>query len=174
MAKKLVTACSHVERKHKALGMCNACYLKHNGGSRAWYAKNRDRALRNVNAWVKNNLEKRRANALRWLLKDEKEHPEKHALRERMRKALKGFAKTSTTKQLLGCSLEEFRAHLESKFKEGMSWDNYGRFGWHIDHIRPCSAFDLSDGVQQRECFHHTNLQPLWWRDNLKKGATIV
>jgi len=52
-----------------------------------------------------------------------------------------------------------------------MSWDNYGYRGWHIDHIRPCASFDLTDPEQQRECFHYTNLQPLWWQDNLRKGT---
>jgi HNH endonuclease. len=52
-----------------------------------------------------------------------------------------------------------------------MSWDNYGRDGWHIDHIRPCASFDLTDPEQQRQCFHYTNLQPLWAADNIRKGA---
>ena len=51
-----------------------------------------------------------------------------------------------------------------------MSWDNYGTHGWHIDHIRPCASFDLSDEEQQKICFHYTNLQPLWAEDNLKKS----
>lgn len=49
-----------------------------------------------------------------------------------------------------------------------MSWENYGE--WHIDHIKPCSSFDLSDPKQQKECFNYTNLQPLWAIDNLKKS----
>jgi len=171
---KQVTACPHTDRKHRSLGMCNACYQKHNGGSKRWYSKNRDRMIASVRVWVQNNPTKRKANALRWTLKDNKLHPEKHALKERMRIALKGKVKAGKTKELLGCSIEEFRAHLESKFHEGMSWDNYGQFGWHIDHIRPCSSFDLSDAAQQRACFHYTNLQPLWWLENIKKGATIV
>jgi hypothetical protein len=51
-----------------------------------------------------------------------------------------------------------------------MSWNNYGIKGWHIDHIKPCSSFDLSDLEQQKKCFHYTNLQPLWWYDNLIKS----
>jgi len=54
--------------------------------------------------------------------------------------------------------------------KKCKGWDNYGS-GWHIDHIRPCSSFDLSDEEQQRACFHHSNLQPLWVKDNLEKGS---
>jgi hypothetical protein len=54
-----------------------------------------------------------------------------------------------------------------------MSWDNYGFYGWHIDHIKPCSYFDLSDTRQQDLCFHYTNLQPLWAKDNMKKHGKI-
>lgn len=51
-----------------------------------------------------------------------------------------------------------------------MSWDNYGMYGWHIDHIKPCSSFDLSNPAEQKICFHYTNLQPLWAKENLSKG----
>jgi hypothetical protein len=61
---------------------------------------------------------------------------------------------------------------MESLFLEGMSWDNYGK--WHIDHIRPCSSFDLSDTEQQKICFNYKNLQPLWAEDNLRKGAKVI
>ena len=59
---------------------------------------------------------------------------------------------------------------MESKFTEGMSWENQGKNGWHIDHKKPCSKFDLSKPEEQKKCFHFTNLQPLWWEDNLKKS----
>jgi hypothetical protein len=55
-----------------------------------------------------------------------------------------------------------------------MSWDNYGKYGWHIDHIKPCSSFDLSDRKQLLECFNYRNLQPLWALDNLKKGSKLA
>ena len=51
-----------------------------------------------------------------------------------------------------------------------MAWDNWGKFGRHIDHIRPCASFDLTDPVEQRKCFHFSNLQPLWAYDNHVKG----
>ncbi len=49
-----------------------------------------------------------------------------------------------------------------------MTWDNYGE--WHIDHIKPCALFDFTKEEQQRECFHYTNLQPLWAKDNMRKS----
>ncbi len=79
-------------------------------------------------------------------------------------------AKDAKSLDLTGCTIGELKAHLESLFKPGMTWKNHTNKGWHIDHIRPCSSFDLSDPEQQRACFHYTNLQPLWWVDNLSKG----
>jgi hypothetical protein len=97
------------------------------------------------------------------------EYKLKHILRVRIQKALKLGCKNTSSKELLGCSISEYKSYLESKFTKGMSWENYGRKGWHIDHIIPCSSFNLLDIEQQKQCFHYTNTQPLWWEDNLKK-----
>lgn len=94
-------------------------------------------------------------------------------LRARIRIALKsqGAKRLKNTEAIIGCSIHELRKHLESQFAEGMTWDNHG--DWHIDHIKPCAAFDLTNEEQQRECFHYSNLQPLWAVDNIKKGASL-
>lgn len=92
------------------------------------------------------------------------------SLRSRICKILKGKIKNETTKEFIGCSIEELRIHIERQFTKGMTWKNYGIRGWHIDHIKPCCSFDLTDPAQQKICFHYTNLQPLWAIDNLKKG----
>jgi hypothetical protein len=91
----------------------------------------------------------------------------KHSLSNRVRLALKGNPKLETTMNLVGCSIEFLREHLESKFTIGMNWENYGK--WEIDHIKPCCSFDLSKVEEQRRCFHYTNLQPLWKEDNRRK-----
>lgn len=70
--------------------------------------------------------------------------------------------KSSSSRKLLGCSVEFFKTYIESKFTKGMTWENRGANGWHLDHINPCSSFDLSDPEQQKLCFHYTNYQPLW------------
>lgn len=88
----------------------------------------------------------------------------------RIRQALKHGDKTKTTKELIGCDVEYLKEHLEKQFKDGMNWENHGTHGWHIDHIRPCASFDLSDEQQQRECFHYSNMQPLWADENIKKS----
>lgn len=98
----------------------------------------------------------------------------KRKLRNVVRLAIKRqgkhHKKLRSTAQLLGCTFDQLKSHLESKFDKRMTWDNYGYYGWHIDHIRPCESFDLSKCEQQEKCFHYTNLQPLWWIENLKKN----
>lgn len=93
-------------------------------------------------------------------------------LRGRILSALQGHAKSASTMALLGCSIKQLRRHLENLFSEGMTWENHGKGGWDLDHIRPCASFNLRFARQQRKCFHHTNLQPLWASDNYKKGST--
>ena len=91
-------------------------------------------------------------------------------LRSRLGKAIKDEFKIGSAIKDLGCSITELKSYLESKFLTGMTWDNYGLDGWHIDHIKPLSAFNLSDKKQMLEACHYTNLQPLWAKDNLSKN----
>lgn len=99
-------------------------------------------------------------------------HKLRHALRTRLNSALKKSQKCGSAVRLLGCSVLELKRHLEAQFQPGMSWDNHSRHGWHIDHIRPISSFDLQDPEQLAQACHYTNLQPLWALDNIRKGAT--
>ena len=99
-----------------------------------------------------------------WVLKEN--------YRRRTLKAFKSknWNKTNKTKDLLGCQYEELFIHIEKQFTENMSWENQGK--WHIDHIIPlASAKTVEDVIK---LFHYTNLQPLWAKDNLKKGAKII
>lgn len=98
-------------------------------------------------------------------------HPEERLLesmRSRLWAALKGKSEGKLFSRL-GYSMAALRSHLEAQFGPGMSWANYGK--WHVDHIRPCAAFDLTDPAQFAECWTLANLQPLWAADNAKKGA---
>jgi len=90
--------------------------------------------------------------------------------RTRIYNALKGRTKSKKTIDLIGCQVEELIERLENKFQEGMTWENYGE--WHLDHIKPCAMFDFKDEKQQQECFHYTNLQPLWAEENQRKSAS--
>lgn len=92
-------------------------------------------------------------------------------LNRRLHHALKGVAKSVSTLELIGCSVENLRNHLQSLFQEGMTWQNYGM--WQIDHIRPCASFDLSKLEHQKACFNFQNLQPLWAKDNLFKSNKL-
>lgn len=78
--------------------------------------------------------------------------------------------KNKRTKELLGCSVEELKFHIEKQFLPGMSWDNYGYKTWHIDHIKPLSLAKTMDDIIRLKLMHYTNLQPLWAKDNLSKS----
>jgi len=87
-------------------------------------------------------------------------------MKDRIKQAIKQNSKNSSTMILLGCSVDYLMYHLQEQFKKGMSWDNYGFYGWHIDHIIACYEFDLSKKREQKKCFHYTNLQPLWAKEH--------
>lgn len=95
-------------------------------------------------------------------------------LRKRLNTIIKKEIKAGSAVKDLGCTCEELKHHLESKFQEGMSWDNYGRTGWHIDHIIPLWSFDLTNRKEFVRAVHYTNLQPLWAVDNIRKSNKII
>ena len=72
---------------------------------------------------------------------------------------------------LLGCSYEDLKLHIESQFTNGITWEKCMLGEIHLDHIRPLASFDLSDAEQQKHAFHFTNVDPRWRADNLKKGS---
>lgn len=78
--------------------------------------------------------------------------------------------KNTKTVQIVGCEISVLRKHMEDKFKEGMTWDNYGS-KWVVDHVKPCALFDFTKDEDKINGFHYTNLQPLWPPENLEKGA---
>jgi len=162
----------------------------------AWYKNNkehrltknklyRQNALTRANVynlqkvWFLNNSEKmikyRLDNKLKFKIHKKKRYQEdlnfrlRECIRSRLNHSLRNLPKIGSAINYLGCSIEELKAHLELKFLSGMAWTNYG--SWHIDHIRPLSSFDLTDPKQFKVACHYTNLQPLWAKDNLRKGA---
>lgn len=96
-----------------------------------------------------------------------------HNLRSRIRHSIKNKQKSGSAVKDLGCSIDELKEYLGKQFDKNMTWDNYGFYGWHIDHIIPLSSFDLTDRQQFLKACHYTNLQPLWAKENLSKGAKI-
>ena len=137
-----------------------------------YYLLNKERIIEQCRVYACKPGRKERVNALR---KSRRENDPGYRIENRLRVrlyyALKGVLKVDATKKLVGCSIETLKDHFENHFSDGMSWDKIGE--WHIDHIRPCASFDLSDPAQQRECFHYSNLQPLRAADNLRKSATM-
>lgn len=122
----------------------------------------------------RNSYLKRKVEALAW----EKEYRRTNInrnissrLRIRINAVIRYGQKSAPTENLLGCTVQELRKHLEGLFKPDMNWEEFLRGRIHIDHIIPCAAFDLSIPQNQWKCFHYSNLQPLWGRDNLRKGA---
>jgi len=94
-------------------------------------------------------------------------------LRRRFNKAFKLHQISSYILRVCGISLAGLREHLEKQFAPGMTWENYGFHGWHIDHRRPICSFDLSDPAQVAQAFHFSNLQPLWKADNFRKHKKL-
>jgi hypothetical protein len=95
----------------------------------------------------------------------------KHNLRNRIRFVLKGLRRGGRLHELVGCSVDFLKSYLESQFTAGMSWGTYGTGGWHVDHVIPIKAFDLTNEIQQKACFYYKNLSPLWGSDNISKSA---
>ncbi len=94
-------------------------------------------------------------------------------LRKRILEELGRKKERKSSIEFLGCSIKELKFYLEGKFKDGMSWENHGLYGWHIDHIIPVSFFDLTQKEQLEKAFRYTNLQPLWAKENLIKSAKV-
>jgi hypothetical protein len=137
--------------------------------------KNNVKIAKRHKEWRDKNKEKVRENSRKYHADRRQSDPAFKVLsnmRSRIHYALaeQDTVKDSTTLKLTGCSKDKLISHIEAQFTEGMTWENYSLHGWHLDHIRPCSSFDLTLDSQQRECFHYTNLQPLWAEDNWKKG----
>lgn len=138
--------------------------------ARIWKRKNKNRINQQVNARRAKNKE-----FINKKFKEKRKYDIKYRLecilRGRLACALRAVKckKSFPTLNLLGCEIDYLKQYIESLWLEGMNWDNHGLLGWHIDHIKPINTFDLTDPEQQKQCFHYTNLRPLWYQDNLKR-----
>lgn len=123
--------------------------------------------------WAKNNREtiNKREKAR---LKTDINYKIRKTISTRLVGALKGNGKKHSILKYLGCTISELKIYLESKFGKGMTWNNHGFRGWHIDHILPLSNFDLTKEENLYIVCNYKNLQPLWWRENIVKGNKEV
>lgn len=143
--------------------------LKQKG--RKYFSENKEKIGIRVKKYRKTEKAKTWWREYRKKLKQNPQHRIARALRDRIRDALQNNRKYGKSMDLLGCSIQFYKSYLESKFQYGMSWENYGQHGWHIDHIIPCISFDLTIEENQRKCFNYANTQPLWAEDNFSKGS---
>ncbi len=133
---------------------------------------NKDTAYKNQKRYrEKNRVKLNNANRNRYA--SDFEYRIKNIIRSRFVCAIKNDFKAGSAVDGLGCTIEFLKGYIEKLFKPGMHWGNWGRHGWHIDHIIPLASFDLTDRDQLLKACHYTNLQPLWAADNLSKGAKM-
>jgi len=139
-----------------------------------WYSKNADYAKARAKEYREANKEKMLEWSKQYRAEREKSDPV-FKLTRRLRSLIYlkistgGYTKRSKTNDILGCTFDEFKTYIEGKFHSGMSWDNYGQ--WHLDHIVPVASAQTEEDVIRLN--HHTNFQPLWAIDNLKKGRKV-
>ncbi len=170
--------------------------------SNSYYLKNKDKIKKYMVSYNLKNSERKKSYASKywvenenkiqgymkeWRLKNptynkdymkEKYHNDinfklKSNLRSRFYNAMNSNSKKSSVLKLLGCSIEDLKLHLKSKFYGEMTMDNHGSY-WEIDHILPCASFNLKNIDEQEKCFHYINLQPLTQLENRVKGVNII
>lgn len=149
------------ENKDKALAYQRANQDKFAPLSKKWKTKNKKR----VNEYARKYGNHRYAT--------EPEYRLKKLLRRHSTRIKNPNRKRGTSVAYLGCTIAEARAYIERKWLPGMTWENHSIHGWHIDHIVPLVSFDFTDDEQVKIALHYTNLQPLWAKDNLRKGEAI-
>lgn len=143
------------------------CCVEHKGKYR--WINNKDNITAYNKQYESKNLSKVRARKNQYRKQKYYADP-KFALSLKLRARINRAIKSKKYKflSLIGCSIEELKLYLESKFLPGMTWENYGE--WEIDHIKPLSSFDLSLEEEQKKACHYTNLQPLWAKQNRLKS----
>ena len=163
---------------------CKSLYRKQH------YIENKEHENKTSKTWELKNEDKIRDNKKKYYVKNKKRivqrqglyqknkyncdinYKMKCILRARLNRAINGNYKAGSAVSDLGCSIEELKIHIEVQFKPGMTWDNWSRTGWHIDHKKALANFDLTNREELLKACHHTNLKPMWAKDNISKGDT--
>ena len=185
--KSLTEFYKHKRFKDGRRAICKCCtkkYVEENSDAikkyqKEYYKKNEEEIKKKVKEWAEKNPEKRREIANKYNRSEKAKELRKnninyklsnyiHSNSARVTKLVKEN-KQLKSKQYLGCTLEEFKNHIESQWQEGMTWENHGLHGWHIDHIVPVDWF-IKNSDDPWEANHYTNLQPLWAKENITKS----
>ena len=147
---------------------------------RDYYQKNKEKRIKYRKKYLEENKEKIKITRRKYFHRVEKHKPQNKLLRNLRRKLLYLVKKGNGNNKghmidLLCCSANFLKDYIEKQWTKGMSWNNHGnkRGQWNIDHIIPCESFDLRLIEEQEKCFHYTNLQPLWWIDNIRKSDKL-
>jgi len=181
----------HVSVRFVSTGVCLECSRESNRARKAYkadhYLKNRDAVILRVSEHYQKNKAKKIACCSAYQKKNLKRILEQrrlraqsdpvYALKERVRGLIKSAisknglsGKRSATSEILGCTPEQFRRHIERQFLPRMTWENFG--DWHLDHVVPISSAITEDDIYRLN--HHTNLRPLWAADNMKKSGKMT
>jgi hypothetical protein len=158
---------------------CKKCNIQHSG---EYYKNNKEKVDEYGRKWRIDNLERSRETS-KLAMRKKRENPISklnHSISSLIRMGFKStrFDKKSRTQDILGCSYDEFRVYLESKFQSWMTWENRGKYngelnyGWDMDHIIPLSSAKTEEDVIRLN--HYSNLQPLCSKVNrdIKKAKT--
>lgn len=136
---------------------------------REYYLKNKEKMNADTAVRRKDNKEKYLSYQYKYRNKRNATDPHfrlLNSMRKRVCKILKN--KSEDTVSIIGCSKNDLKKHLEAQFTAGMTWENYGQNGWHVDHIIPVSSAKTKEELLK--LCHYSNLQPLWAKDNLRKS----
>jgi 5-methylcytosine-specific restriction endonuclease McrA len=142
---------------------------KHREGSKIWAQNNPERVRAQKKAFAERNPGYRNKIHAKQLA-ESLEYRLTRAMRSRFYSALKKD-KTYSVFDICDYTVGDLKSHLEFLFTEEMSWDNYGKTGWVIDHIRPLASFDILEKEEMRKAWDLNNLQPLWASENSKKSS---
>ena len=136
-----------------------------------WHRRNPEKGREQRTRWARDNYEKRKINH-RVIERNKRKINPLYRLHQSVSTSIRQFLREGKAgknwERITGYSLNELKAHLEQRFKLGMTWANYGK--WHIDHIIPISSFSINE---VGKCWALENLQPLWAKENILKGARI-
>ena len=188
--KEFIEFSRHPKGKFGLQARCKMCC---NLEKQNWNRINKDRKKQNTRKWHKENKGYCQKKTAEWNTLNKEHCRERnnaynrrryltdvefklaHNLRNRLKDAIKDNLKSGSAVRNLGCSIEQFKYYIESKFKPKMTWDNWSYDGWHLDHIVPLVKFDLTNPEQFAKACHYTNLQPLWKEDhNVKTAMEII